>query len=129
MTRRPDPEASARFLVSPGHHLLVAYVDGVPAGFVSGVETTHPDKGSEMFLYELAVAKAHRRQGFGRALVAALRDVGRDGGCYGMWVLTDDDNTAALATYRSSGAELEGRHVMLEWSFVTKDPLSPPPGG
>ena len=44
-----------RFLAQPDHHLGLAYVDEAPAGFVSGVEVTHPDKGTEMFLYELAV--------------------------------------------------------------------------
>jgi len=53
-------------------------------GFVSGVELTHPDKGSEMFLYELGVDAAARRRGVGRALVEALRALARRRGCYGM---------------------------------------------
>ena len=51
----PVPAALTRFLSDPTHHLLIAYTAGTPAGFVSGVEVTHPDKGTEMFLYELAV--------------------------------------------------------------------------
>lgn len=42
---------SERFLAAPGHLMLIAYVDGVPAGMVSGVEMSHPDKGTEMCLY------------------------------------------------------------------------------
>ncbi len=38
-----------RFLAQPDHHLGIAYVDGAPAGFVSGVEVTHPDKGLRCF--------------------------------------------------------------------------------
>ena len=68
-----DAAATARFLADPNHHLLVAYeADDRPVGFVSGVEMTHPDKGTEMFLYELAVAGPARRRGTGRALVEAL---------------------------------------------------------
>jgi hypothetical protein len=37
--------------------MLIAYIDYVAAGFVSGVEMSHPDKGTEMFLYELSVAE------------------------------------------------------------------------
>ncbi|HKT03984.1 MAG TPA: GNAT family N-acetyltransferase [Rugosimonospora sp.] len=104
-----------RFLAQPGHHLCLAYLDGAPAGFVSGVELTHPDKGTEMFLYELAVDEAFRRRGVGRALVRALAGRARERGCYSMWVLTDEDNVAALRTYRSAGAEGQSRHVMLDW--------------
>ena len=80
-----DAEATRRFLSERNHHLLVAYEDDAPIGFVSGVEMTHPDKGHEMFLYELSVDEGHRRQGVGTALVNTLSDLARDAGCYGMW--------------------------------------------
>ena len=113
----PDRGWTSKFLAEPGHHLLLAYVDEAVAGFVSGVETTHPDKGTEMFLYELAVDEPFRRQGIGRALVAALADVAIDSGCYGMWVGTEHDNVAALATYRSAGADPPEPSVTLTWRF------------
>jgi ribosomal protein S18 acetylase RimI-like enzyme len=111
-------EAAARFLGEPTHHLLVAYDgDEHPVGFISGVETTHPDKGTEMFLYELAVDESARRQGIGRALVEALAELARERGCYGMFVLTDDDNVAARATYRRAGGREVSRSLMVEWEF------------
>ena len=113
-----NPAAAGRFLAEPGHHLLVAYDDEErPVGFVSGVELTHPDKGTEMFLYELSVDEASRGRGIGRALVEALAALARERGCYGMFVLTDDDNAAALATYRSAGARDPSRQLMLDWDF------------
>jgi [ribosomal protein S18]-alanine N-acetyltransferase len=115
----PDPTASSRFLVSEGHHLLVAYEGVVAVGFVTGVEMTHPDKGTEMFLYELAVAKAHQRRGIGRRLVSALRELARERGCHGMWVLTDRHNAAAMATYVAAGATEEGVETMLSWDLNT----------
>jgi ribosomal protein S18 acetylase RimI-like enzyme len=111
-------DATRRFLDEPGHHLLVAYVDDAPVGFVSGVELTHPDKGTEMFLYELAVAEPFQRRGIGGALVAELARIGRRAGCYGMWVLTDDANAAALATYQSTGASRDPDPVLLTWDFT-----------
>lgn len=57
----PRPAWAARFLAADGHLMLIAYEDGVPAGFVSGIEMLHPDKGTEMCLYELSVAEAYRR--------------------------------------------------------------------
>jgi [ribosomal protein S18]-alanine N-acetyltransferase len=112
------PDAARRFLDEPTHHLLIAYVDDVPVGMVTGVETTHPDKGTEMFLYELAVAETHRGRGIGRSLVRALAALGFEHGCYGMWVLTERDNPAAMATYRAAGATGESDQVMLDWTFA-----------
>jgi ribosomal protein S18 acetylase RimI-like enzyme len=111
-------DATARFLDEPGHHLLVAYVGSEPAGIVSGVELTHPDKGTEMFLYELGVAERHRGRGIGPRLVTALADLARESGCYGMWVLTDDANTAALAVYRACGGVDDAAQRMLTWTFM-----------
>ncbi|MEU6825540.1 GNAT family N-acetyltransferase [Streptomyces atriruber] len=112
------PAAARRFLDTPGHHLLLARTaDGTPVGFVSGVETIHPDKGTEMFLYELAVAAPARRRGTGRALVQALAALARERGCYGMWVGVETDNEAALATYRSAGGTDEGRFASVNWDL------------
>lgn len=93
-----------QFLAQPDHHLCIAYASGgEPTGFVSGVELTHPDKGTELFLYELGVDDRFRGCGIGKALVAALTDLARERGCYGVWVLTDSDNSAAVRTYKSAG--------------------------
>jgi ribosomal protein S18 acetylase RimI-like enzyme len=61
----PRREWAAGFLQRDGNHLLLAYVGDEPAGFVSGVEVLHPDKGVEMMLYELGVDEAFRRRGVG----------------------------------------------------------------
>jgi len=103
------------FLDRPGHHLCIASENGHPAGFVSGVEMIHPDKGAEMFLYELGVLESFRRKGIGRALVAALGARARQLGCYGMWTLTESENQAAVATYRSAGAVDRDEEIMLTW--------------
>lgn len=58
-----------------------------------------------MLLYSLDVAEPYRRRGYGRAL-----------GFDEMWVLTDLDNEAGNATYRSVGPP-SGREesVMYTW--------------
>jgi ribosomal protein S18 acetylase RimI-like enzyme len=110
-------EAVARFMAEDGHHLLFAIEGDAVMGFISGVEMTHPDKGTEMFLYELAVLEEHRNEGIGRALVGALAELARERGCYGMWVGTEPGNAAALAAYRAAGASEPEPFVTLEWRF------------
>lgn len=122
----PKTEAVERFLAQRNHHLLVAYEDGVAAGFVSGIEMTHPDKGSEMFLYELGVAEPYRRRGIGRSLVKSLAEIAGSTGCYGMWVLTDASNLAATATYGSAGASAREETVLFSWQFRSEN--QPPEG-
>ncbi|MHB9861601.1 GNAT family N-acetyltransferase [Streptomyces sp. YIM S03343] len=130
-------EWAEHFLAAPGHHLLLAYEGGeageeskegqdggaggaggaVPVGFISGVETTHPDKGTEMFLYELAVAEPYRRRGIGRALIGRLAALARERGCYGMWVAVDAGNDVALAVYRAAEGRGEEPCSVLTWDF------------
>uniref|UniRef100_A0AAU3H0Z7 GNAT family N-acetyltransferase n=1 Tax=Streptomyces sp. NBC_01401 TaxID=2903854 RepID=A0AAU3H0Z7_9ACTN len=111
----PRPEWAVRFLAADGHLMLIAYVDGVPAGFVSGIEMLHPDKGTEMCLYELSVDEPYRRRGIGRALAEVLAAEAWERGCYDMWVGVERDNEAATATYRSAGAKDDGAFAMLTW--------------
>ncbi|HKP18863.1 MAG TPA: GNAT family N-acetyltransferase [Gaiellaceae bacterium] len=114
----PVQEAALqRFLSSDSHHVLLAYDDGQAVGMVTGMEMTHPDKGTEMFLYELGVAESHRGRGIGTRLVEELAQLARTRGCYGMWVLTDQDNGAARAAYERAGGTRAGDQVMYSWEF------------
>ncbi len=120
----PTVAAVEKFLSTAGHHLLFAYDDGADGGaatvvgMISGVETTHPDKGTEMFVYELGVAPFARKRGIATELVRALASLAQSRSCYGMWVAVDVDNAAALATYRRAGAHDEAACVVQSWDFV-----------
>ncbi len=125
----PTAAAAEQFLSSPGHYLLFAYADDAEdgavgaIGMISGVETTHPDKGTEMFLYELGVVPTARKRGIATELIRALAALAKARGCYGMWVDVDADNAAALATYRRAGAQkeaacVEAACVVQPWNFT-----------
>ena len=119
-----DARAVARFLSSDTHHLLIAYEDEHPVGFVTGVEMTHPDKGTEIFVYELGVLEHAQNRGIGRALVRALSGIAIARGCYGMWVLTDADNAAAFRTYERAGGKRSDGQVMFDWTFGEDEELT-----
>jgi len=110
-------DATARFLREPTHHLLIAYEGDLPVGFVSGTEISHPDQPTTMFLNELGVDEGYQRRGIGRALTTALIDVGLERGCHSVYVLTEHDNEAAIATYNRDGVAREDGFVMFTWSL------------
>jgi ribosomal protein S18 acetylase RimI-like enzyme len=111
-----DLDGTRRFLAGDGNVLLIAYVDGDPAGFVTGTELSHPDKAQpELFLNELGVDEAYRGRGIGRRLVAELWQLAQGRGCRGMWVLTDDDNEAANKVYKAAGGARLPPEVMYQW--------------
>ncbi len=114
-----DRAATDRFLGDPRHHLVVAYVDGDPAGFASAVEILHPDKVQpELFLNELSVTEGSRRRGAGRALLEEVKLLGRALGCTAIWVLTDEGNPTAMRLYSQTGGSWDGdRHVMFEYDL------------
>ena len=113
---------TAAFLDDPGHHLILAYVDGEPAGFVSATEVLHPDKPPQLFLNEIGVAAPHQRRGAATALIEALKVIGRKRGCTSMWVLTDEGNAAAMALYRMTGGSWDGAQtVMFEYELERPD--------
>jgi ribosomal protein S18 acetylase RimI-like enzyme len=111
-----DLAATRRFLENDANHLIIAYVDGEPAGFVSATELTHPDQATpEVFLNELGVDVAYRGRGIGRELVSTLWTIAQSRGCRGMWVLTDDSNPAALKVYAAAGGVRLPAQVMFQW--------------
>lgn len=111
----PTPDLVERFLRRDGHHLVMAVVDNQPAGFVTGVEVDHPDKQTEMMLYELGVDEPYRRRGIGRALVESLIEVAGRRGCRGVWVPVEADDDRAQAFYRAVGRPLQESAEVFWW--------------
>lgn len=98
-----DSRWCAEFVGDPRHHLAVAVDGDLIVGMASGVHYVHPDKGPELWVNEVGVAPSHRGRGIGRGVVEALLRHGRSLGCREAWVLTGDDNPAAVKTYMSAG--------------------------
>lgn len=119
-------DSVARFLGRPGapdprNLMLVAEVAGRIEGFVTAVLLDHPDKPLTLFINELGVNEAFRRQGIGRALLDGIRAEGRARGCAITWVATEGDNHPALALYRSEKGEETRDIVMFTWDESLPD--------
>ncbi|MEI9993568.1 MAG: GNAT family N-acetyltransferase [Rhizomicrobium sp.] len=81
--------------------------DGDVMGRIYG-HILHRFEATDFLLYEVDVAEAHQRKGVGRAMVEHLKRLAIARGWREMWVLTELDNEAGNALYRSAGGSLEG---------------------
>jgi ribosomal protein S18 acetylase RimI-like enzyme len=121
-----DAALTREFLEDPRHHIAVAIDDGLVVGFASGVHYIHPDKLPELWINEVAIAPTHRRRGLGKAVLRALMEVGQAHKCTLAWVLTYQNNVAAMALYSSmggtEGADDSGAgNAMLGYTFALTD--------
>ncbi|HYF63273.1 MAG TPA: GNAT family N-acetyltransferase [Herpetosiphonaceae bacterium] len=112
-----DPRWAAEFLADERHHLAVAISAGQVVGMASAVHYVHPDKPPELWINEVGVDEAHRNQGLGRRLLAALFERGRALGCGQAWVLTDESNAAARRLYAAAGGEETREIVMVSFDL------------
>jgi GNAT superfamily N-acetyltransferase len=86
-------------LVPPNGVLLLARVDGVPAG-LGGVRYLDREIAEVKSMY---VAPAHRGTGLGRRILARLDEIAAEHGCRAVRLDTSDYLTSAVGLYRSAG--------------------------
>jgi ribosomal protein S18 acetylase RimI-like enzyme len=65
------------YLAAPGHHMLVALRGGEVVAQVAAVVHRHPDKPSELYIDEVAVATALQRQGIARRMLDEMFALGK----------------------------------------------------
>jgi GNAT superfamily N-acetyltransferase len=115
--RELQADAVRRFLGDGGHHLILAWDGDRPVGMVTVIELTYPDRGTEMFIYDMRVDDQCRGRGIGHAMLDALEKLARDTLCDGVWVVTGtgEKNAGARATFRSRGAKEDTERVRYSW--------------
>jgi aminoglycoside 3-N-acetyltransferase I len=109
--RRPRPGYVGRLLANPFFVALVAVEGGEVVGALAGYELPKfEQERSEFYIYDLAVAEAHRRRGIATALIGAFRAVARQRGGWVVFVQGDHGDEPALALYGKLGAREEVLH-------------------
>ncbi|MEM0905790.1 MAG: GNAT family N-acetyltransferase [Pseudomonadota bacterium] len=58
---------------------------------------------SEVYIYDLAVAAHHRREGIATRLIGALKPIARAAGAWVIYVQADDGDRPAVALYEKCG--------------------------
>jgi aminoglycoside 3-N-acetyltransferase I len=65
---------------------------------------------SEIYIYDLAVAEGHRREGIATALILELKKVAETRGAYAIFVQADLGDDAAVALYTKLGVREDVLH-------------------
>ena len=95
-------ERAAAHLAEPDLVNVVAVEDGAAVGFLYGYVLRRYEATS-LFIYSVDTDEAHRRRGCARAMIEALKAMGKAGRWDEMFVLTNAGNAAAMALYASAG--------------------------
>jgi ribosomal protein S18 acetylase RimI-like enzyme len=111
-----DPDRLAAYLAEPGHLMVLALSGAEVIGQARGMVHRHPDQPTELYIDNLGVAEARRREGIATLLLDELVAWGRELGCTEAWVGTEPDNEAARALYQARGSEAE-TFVMYFYEF------------
>lgn len=105
----PSPAWRRSVLERPGVHSFVAQLGEEVVGGATGYELPLLDQENvtELFLYEIGVASAHRKKGVARLLMEAFKQHCRERGITTMYLGTELDNEAARSLYRNTQAKEE----------------------
>lgn len=84
--------------------------DRVVGGLAAYVLRKFEQERSELYIYDLAVASGHRRQGIATALIEELRQVARSLGAWVIFVQADLGDDPAIELYSKLGAREDVLH-------------------
>ena len=115
----PDDPWLAGVLAKP-HMIVLAAAQGAAA--IGGLVAYELDKleqaRREIYIYDLAVAEAHRRRGVATALIAALQAIAAERGAWVIYVQADYGDDPAIALYEKLGV----REAVMHFDIPPRPP-------
>jgi aminoglycoside 3-N-acetyltransferase I len=111
--RRPDDDYLRKLLGGDMFIALAAVQDGKVVGGLAAYELKKfEQERSEIYIYDLAVRAAHRRQGIATALIEHLKRIAAARGAYVIYVQADTraEDAAAIALYTKLGVREDVLH-------------------
>lgn len=104
---KPPGDAYLQRLLQKHHVIALAALDGekIIAGLVAYVLEKFEQERSEVYIYDLAVHEAYRRQGIARAVIAELKKIAQTIGAWVIYVQADkaEEDLPARRLYESMG--------------------------
>lgn len=114
---RPTPDYLRGILRSEYFICLGALKDGRVVGGIAAYELKKFEQArSEIYIYDLAVDAAHRREGIATKMILRLKDIARFRGAYVIFVQADTapEDMPAVALYSKMGKREEVLHFDIE---------------
>jgi aminoglycoside 3-N-acetyltransferase I len=108
---RPSVAYLGRLLGSGTFIAIAALKNGKVAGGLTAYELPKfEQERSEIYIYDLAVAAPHRRQGMATALIRELQEIAAELGAYVIFVQADLIDAPAIALYSKLGVREDVLH-------------------
>ncbi|MBN8564976.1 MAG: AAC(3)-I family aminoglycoside N-acetyltransferase [Leptolyngbya sp. UWPOB_LEPTO1] len=108
---RPSPAYLKRLLSSNYFIAIVALKNGSVVGGLTAYELQKfEQERSEIYIYDLAVAAAHRREGIATALIQELKKIAVARAAYVIFVQADLEDDPAIALYTKLGIREDVLH-------------------
>lgn len=112
-----DSEQGEQFIGNNDNALFIAFWEGKASGFLTAHRLQRFDKRKAgVLLYEIGVHPDYRRRGIGKALIEEVKKWAKEVGADKVWVLTDKNNEAAMAMYKSAGGIEEAPGTIM-WTY------------
>ena len=109
----PPSDAYCRQVLSKEHVIVLVASndsDDVVGGLVAYELHKLERARSEIYIYDLAVAEAHRRRGIATRLIEGLREIARERGAWVVYVQADHGDDPAIALYAKLGVREDVLH-------------------
>jgi aminoglycoside 3-N-acetyltransferase I len=111
MSSQPSDAYLRTLLEKDSFISLVAMRNGeVVGGLAAYVLDKFEQERSEIYIYDLAVAEAHRRKGVATALVRRLQELARSSNAWVIYVQADRGDEPAIRLYASLGTREDVLH-------------------
>ncbi|MEL6161352.1 MAG: AAC(3)-I family aminoglycoside N-acetyltransferase [Cyanobacteria bacterium J06627_32] len=111
--KRPSDRYLHQLLSSDTFIALAALKNNTVVGGIAAYELKKfEQERSEIYIYDLAVAAEHRREGIATALIETLKETAAERGAYLIYVQanTDEEDEPAIALYSKLGKREEVLH-------------------
>ena len=110
-SNRPDAHYFRQLLGSDDFIALAALKDGQVVGGIVAYELRKFEQArSEIYIYDLAVALPHRREGIATALIEELKQIAQVRGAYVIFVQADIGDEPAIKLYTKLGVREDVLH-------------------